>query len=97
MKQDHTVLNSLVKANHIPHIKRFEILVYELTNNHIYFVGCKPKTETVVLHDESSPQSQHANKKIRPAGAWRQLLGQCHRYSQQKSLMTDRKSTSYRD
>ena len=32
------------KLNHIPHIKRFEILVYKLTdNNFIHFVGCKLK------------------------------------------------------
>ena len=30
------------KLNHIPHIKRFEILVYNLTDNFIHFVGRKP-------------------------------------------------------
>ena len=33
----------------------------------------KQNVDTVVLHDESSPQSQHANEKMRQAGAKRQL------------------------
>ena len=33
----------LSELNHIPRIKRFEILVYMLTDNFIHFVGCKPK------------------------------------------------------
>ena len=31
------------KLNHIPHIKRFDILVYKLTDNFIHFLGSKPK------------------------------------------------------
>ena len=31
------------KLNHIPHIKRIEVLAYKLTDNLIHFVGCKPK------------------------------------------------------
>ena len=40
-----------------------EIIVYKLTNNFIHSVVVNQNFETVVLHDESSPQSQHANGK----------------------------------
>ena len=60
--------NSLVKAKSYSAHQAFEILVYKLTDNFIHFVGCKPKFKTIVLHDESSPQSQRANGKLRQAG-----------------------------
>ena len=64
------------KLNHIPNVKRFEIPVYKLTADFIHFRRLRKKFEMVVLHDESSPQSQHANGKNRQAGAKRQLSRQ---------------------
>ena len=60
MKQDHAVLNSLVKLNHITHIKRFEILVYKLTDNFIHFVDCKPNLKPLssMMKVVSNPSMQ---------------------------------------
>ena len=54
------------KLNLIPHIRQFEIPVNKLTADFIHFIDLlqnKILIGTVVLHDESSPQSQHANGK----------------------------------